>query len=234
MNTFGIIPARYASTRLPGKPLALIAGKPMIQWVYENASKSKLLEKIIIATDDKRIFYAVKDFGGDVVMTNNNHKSGTDRCFEVVEKLSFKDGIIVNIQGDEPFINALQIDKLVALFNDDEVDIATLIHPLHQLEDYENKNRVKVQTDENGFAKSFSRIDKAAGFLHIGMYAYRTNVLDQLVKLLQTENEISNSLEQLRWLDNGYKIKTALIKETGLSVDTHEDLQKAREIAKAL
>lgn len=232
MKAIGIIPARYTSTRLPGKPLALILGKPMIQWVYENVLKSKFLKKVIVATDDKRIISAVEDFGGVATLTSKLHQTGTDRCYEVVEKMKLNENIIINIQGDEPFIQTSHIDALVNAFEVDDIEIATLIHPLINVEDYNNTNRVKVKTDENGYATSFSRNDAHANFLHIGLYAFKANVLKKLVQLKPTENEILNRLEQLRWLDNGYKIKTVLTNQPNLSVDTNEDLQKAREIAK--
>ena len=242
----GIIPARYASTRFPGKPLALIGGKPMIQRVYEQARKA--LDTVVVATDDQRIFDCVRSFGGEVVMTRPDHKCGTDRCLEAYEMLTGEAGpIIVNIQGDEPFIQPEQINALKSCFDDPDTQIATLVKPFTEadsLADLENPNTPKVAVSPDGTALLFSRsvipylrgIDKAdwlkqhKHFKHIGMYAYRADVLKQITQLPQTPLEIAESLEQLRWLENGYRIKVAVCHTASIGIDTPEDLIKANAL----
>ena len=249
----GIIPARYASTRFPGKPLALIGGKPMIQRVYEQARKA--LDTVVVATDDQRIFDCVRSFGGEVVMTRPDHKCGTDRCLEAVCILSAKRSvfcqrsglIIINIQGDEPFIQPEQINALKSCFDDPDTQIATLVKPFTEadsLADLENPNTPKVAVSPDGTALLFSRsvipylrgIDKAdwlkqhKHFKHIGMYAYRADVLKQITQLPQTPLEIAESLEQLRWLENGYRIKVAVCHTASIGIDTPEDIIKANAI----
>ncbi|MBO4666157.1 MAG: 3-deoxy-manno-octulosonate cytidylyltransferase [Paludibacteraceae bacterium] len=245
MKFLGIIPVRYASTRFPGKPLALIGGKPMIQRVYEQACKA--LDTVVVATDDQRIFDCVRSFGGEVVMTRPDHKCGTDRCLEAVENLTGEAGlIIINIQGDEPFIQPEQIEALKRCFDDPTTQIATLVKPFTEadtLADLENPNSPKVAIAPDGTALLFSRsvipylrgIDKAdwlkqgKHFKHIGMYAYRIDVLRQITQLPQTPLELAESLEQLRWLENGFRIKVAVCQTQSIGIDTPEDLVKANE-----
>jgi 3-deoxy-manno-octulosonate cytidylyltransferase (CMP-KDO synthetase) len=240
----GIIPARYASSRFPGKPLALIAGKPMIELVYEQASKS--LETVYVATDDERIFKSVVSFGGNAIMTSQEHRSGTDRCAEAVNKISRGQNagidIVINIQGDEPFIRPVQIDLLKSCFDDESVEIATLIRKAETGEDIFNPNHPKVILDSSGNAMYFSRsaipyirdyemttwTSKHSFYKHIGLYAYKTGTLTKLTQLPQSLLETAESLEQNRWLENGYKIRTAVTEWESISVDTPSDLEKAR------
>jgi 3-deoxy-manno-octulosonate cytidylyltransferase (CMP-KDO synthetase) len=238
MKIIAIIPARYNSSRFPGKPLAQINDKTMIQRVYEQTSK--VIENVFVATDDFRIANEVKRFGGNVILTSENHKSGTDRCAEtldIVEKeLNLKFDIVINVQGDEPFINPEQIIQISKLFDDADVEIATLIKPTFDQFEINNKNTVKVLIDENMFAINFSRSplqnQNSQYFKHIGMYAYRTEVLKKITKLSQSPMEILESLEQLRWIENSYKIKTAITQFETISIDTIDDLEKAKFHAK--
>lgn len=243
MKFTAIIPARYESTRFPGKPLAILGNKPMIQWVYENAAKA--LEHVWVATDDERIMQAVKNFGGNAIETLSTHQSGTDRCAEAAKKLSseFDFDVVINIQGDEPFIQAEQIDLLKSCFNDD-ADIATLIKKVDNTEELFNPNRPKVVIDNQKNALYFSRspIPHARGkeqndwltngiyWAHIGMYAYRNDVLQQITKLPQGTLELTESLEQLRWLENGYKIRTAETHHQSIGIDTPDDLEQALQL----
>ena len=239
-NILGLIPARYASTRFPGKPLADIGGKPMIQRVYEQACK--VLPTVYVATDDERIANAVKAFGGNVVMTAETHPSGTDRCYEALskvvemEKATFH--AVVNIQGDEPFIQPEQIELLASAFDDAAVEIATLIKPVEAKEDLFNPNKPKVVISAEGNAFYFSRspIPYLRGvaeeewhvrhefYNHIGLYGYRADVLEAITRLPKGVLESCESLEQLRWLENGYVIKALKTQLESLSVDTPEDL----------
>ncbi|MDR2653547.1 MAG: 3-deoxy-manno-octulosonate cytidylyltransferase [Prevotellaceae bacterium] len=236
----GIIPARFASTRFPGKPLADIFGKPMIQHVYEKAQK--VFEIVYAATDDKRIFDAVVNFGGKVVMTSDKHKSGTDRCAEAVEiiqnQLNKKIDVVVNIQGDEPFIAEEQLLAIKKLFDNVDTQIATLIKPFTDNEDIFNPNSPKVVVSNADEALYFSRSvipfvrnsekenwqKQFTFFKHIGLYAYRTEILKQLSALPQGNLEKAESLEQLRWLENGYKIKVTRTDIENYAVDTPDDL----------
>ncbi len=245
MQFIGIIPARYASTRFPGKPLADLGGKPMIQRVYEQAKKA--LNTVVVATDDERIYNCVQSFGGEVVMTRADHKCGTDRCLEAWEKLQIaQPAVVINIQGDEPFIQPEQIEAIKSCFDDPTTEIATLVKPFTEedgLAALENPNTPKVVMAPDGTALLFSRsvipylrgIDKNEWlkqhlhYKHIGMYAYRTNVLAQITQLAQTPMEKAESLEQLRWLENGYKIKVAVCHTASIGIDTPADLQKAIE-----
>ncbi len=243
----GIIPARYASTRFPGKPLADINGKPMIQRVYEQAEK--VLKYVCVATDDSRIEDVVKSFGGNVVMTSPLHKSGTDRCAEAVEILEQKGintDVVINIQGDEPFINPVQIKQLTDIFDNPDAQIATLIKKITSTETIFDVNKVKVTTGKSGNALYFSRnpipfvrnvekddwINQQDFFLHIGMYGYRRDVLSKICKLEQGTLEKAESLEQLRWLENGYKIYTAITDIETVGIDTPEDLKKVLSMFK--
>lgn len=245
MRFVGIIPARYASTRFPGKPLADLGGKPMIQRVYEQAKKA--LADVVVATDDERIYDCVRGFGGEVVMTRADHKCGTDRCLEAFEKLGIRgEAVVINIQGDEPFIQPEQIEAIKSCFDDATTQIATLVKPLTEadgLEALENPNTPKVVMAPDGTALLFSRsvipylrgIDKSEWlaqhlhYKHIGMYAYRAQVLKQITQLPQTPMEKAESLEQLRWLENGYKIKVAVCHTASIGIDTPDDLERAIE-----
>ena len=227
-NIIGIIPSRYASTRFPAKPLVDIAGKSMIQRVYEQASKASSLSDVIVATDDQRIFDHVASFGGKVVMTSAEHQSGTDRCAEVLESLSNVD-VIINIQGDEPFIEPEQINQLAACFDNPETQIATLIKKIENEEDLQSNTVVKVNRTESNKTITFSRkplSSLADSYKHIGIYAYRANTLKMVSKLPQSANELVERLEQLRWLDNGLEIQLAETEHESNSVDTPEDLEQ--------
>lgn len=239
----GIIPARYASTRFPGKPLAEICNRTVIHRVYEQASKA--LDTVVVATDDERIYDAVEAFGGKVVMTRADHKCGTDRCLEAYEAITTpswreqndKDTVIINIQGDEPFIQPEQIEALMACFDREDTDIATLVRPFTDKDtkaDLENVNTPKVNWDKTtGIAKMFSRKVIAASdgtyFRHIGIYAYRADVLAKITQLPQSPLEIAERLEQLRWLENGYTIRVGVTETPTIGIDTPEDLEKAIE-----
>lgn len=247
MNFIGIIPARFQSTRFPGKPLANLGGKPIIQWVYENAKKA--LDHVFVATDDERIYQAVEAFGGKAVFTSPNHQSGTDRCAEAALKVaeSLKFDVVINIQGDEPFIRPKQIDGLKACFDSPLAEIATLIKPITNAAEITNTNRPKVVINKNQEAMYFSRssipfvrdskpeewINRNTFFSHIGMYAYRFDILLELTKLPIGILEKAESLEQLRWLENGYRIKTAQTSFENIGIDTPEDLEEARKFLMA-
>lgn len=244
MNFTGIIPARYQSTRFPGKPLELLHGKPIIQWVYENASKA--LHQVYVATDDERIFKAVEAFGGKAVYTLASHQSGTDRCAEAATELSkiFTIDVVINIQGDEPFIRSEQIEGLKACFDSPGTEIATLIKPITSEEEIFNINRPKVVINQNEEAMYFSRspipfvrgyaqaewLGQGNFYSHIGMYAYRFDILLELTKLPLGILEKAESLEQLRWLENGYRIKTARTTFENIGIDTPEDLAQAKKL----
>lgn len=241
MKAIGIIPARYASSRFPGKPLIDLKGKSMIQRVYEGALKSSYLSEVIVATDDQRIFDAVKAFGGNVQMTSESHVSGTDRCGEVA--LNSDADVVVNIQGDEPLVDARQIDALCEAFNDEEVHIATLGHSEVTPEDRNNPNRIKLVRNYRGDALYFSRNEipsasrapeeLAAKFpylRHIGLYAYRNKTLQELTKLEPCELEKTESLEQLRWLYYGYPIRVIETTIETPNIDTPEDVEKVLDL----
>jgi len=243
MNTLGIIPARYASTRFPGKPLVMLGEKPIVQHVYDKTKQA--LKWVYVATDDQRIFDEVKRFGGKAVMTSVSHRSGTDRCAEALEiienETSVKFDIVINIQGDEPFIQPEQISLLAELFKDPASQITTLVKKISNNEDIFDPNKPKVVLDNNSFALIFSRSpvpylrgvpkeDWPGEFVfykHIGIYGYRASVLRELTQLPPSDIEIAESLEQLRWLSNGYKIKTAETDHESIGIDTPEDLEKA-------
>jgi 3-deoxy-manno-octulosonate cytidylyltransferase (CMP-KDO synthetase) len=234
MTILGIIPARYASTRFPAKPLADIGGKSMIQWVYDQTSQSSKISKLVVATDDQRIYDHVAGFGGTVCMTSADHVSGTDRCFEALSKQKEKYDYVINIQGDEPFISPKQID-LVAGLLDGDTQLATLAKKITEQEQISNPNVVKLVKSIHGEALYFSRSTipyiRNAGnhtfYKHIGMYAYRADILEKITKLPVSDLEKAESLEQLRWLENGYRIKVAETNEETIGVDTPEDLEKA-------
>ena len=245
MKFIGIIPARYASTRFPGKPLALLGGKPVIQHVYEKVAA--VLEAAYVATDDERIYDVVKSFGGQVVMTRTDHKSGTDRIEEAIEKIGGEWDVVVNVQGDEPFVAKNQLDTICHCFDDPTTQIATLGKPFESMEAVQNPNSPKIVVDNMGFAMYFSRsvIPYVRGkeisswlthypFLkHLGIYAYRKDVLRQVTQLPQSSLEIAESLEQLRWLQNGFKIKVGTTDVETVGIDTPQDLERAEEFLKA-
>ena len=241
MQILGIIPARYASTRFPGKPLVQIQGISMIERVYKQALQSKKLQQVIVATDDERIETHVKSFGGNVMMTNSNHTSGTDRCAEILSKQITKFDAVINIQGDEPFIRPQQIDLLISCFQDADVQIATLIKKVISIDELNNPNTPKVVIAQNGDALYFSRqaipfkkditienwLQYGSYFKHIGIYGYQSAVLFKLTSLPPGKAEQLESLEQLRWLENGYRIRTTITDMETLAIDTPEDLLKA-------
>jgi len=237
MKVLGIIPARYNSSRLPGKPLADIMGTSMIQRVYEQASKCKQLRKLIVATDDERISFHIKSFGGNVIMTSKNHESGTDRCGEVAEKLEKNFDLIVNIQGDEPFISPEQINQVIQLFDEEDTQIATLSKRFNNFENFTDENQVKVKINTDGFADDFYRnsvineieFSERDYFKHIGIYAFKSDVLQKIVNLPKSKTEEELNLEQIRWLDNKYKIKVGITELEALSVDRIEDIEKIVE-----
>lgn len=239
MKFIGIIPARYASTRFPGKPLAILGGKTVIQRVYEQATT--VLQEAYVATDDERIFQTVEQFGGRAIMTRTDHKSGTDRIEEAAEKIGTDANIIINIQGDEPFIQQSQIETLMHLFDDPDTQIGTLGKPFESIEAAMNPNSPKIVTDLRGFALYFSRsvipfvrgqqqsdwLQHFPYLKHLGLYAYRREVLRQVTQLPQSPLELAESLEQLRWLENGYRIRVGLTNVETVGIDTPEDLQRA-------
>lgn len=231
MKVAGIIPSRYKSSRFPGKPLANILGKSMIQRVYEQCKKCSLLSDVIVATDNKIIYNHVLEFGGKVIMTSKEHKSGTDRCNEVAQQLYPNYELAVNIQGDEPFINPKQISEVINLFDDTKTEIGTLAKKIKNIDLLNNKNCPKAILDKNGMALNFCReisssYKKHSYFQHIGVYAYKITILNEICKLPQSENEKKEGLEQLRWLDNGYEIKVGSTTFESISVDTPEDILK--------
>lgn len=245
MEFIGIIPARYESTRFPGKPLAIINDKPMIQWVYENVANA--VGEVWVATDDDRIIKAVENFGGKAVKTLSTHQSGTDRCAEAARILAknINFDVVINIQGDEPFIKPEQIHLLKSCFESD-AEIATLMKKIDTTEELFNPNRPKVVTDNRQNALYFSRSPipyvrnvenkdwhvKQNFWAHIGMYAYKSDVLQKISKLKQGDLEQAESLEQLRWLENGFKIKTAVTGHQSIGIDTPEDLAMALQLLK--
>ena len=245
-KTVAIIPARYASTRFPGKPLALLGGKPVIQWVWENVSAMPELACAVVATDDERIAEAVEGFGGRAVMTASTHRSGTDRCGEVVRKLR-EEGqtfdVAINVQGDEPFVRQEQLRSLVDCFTDGEVQIATLKTAIHSTAELMSPNNVKVVCDLRGRALYFSRqplphlrgvepeqwTERHPYFKHVGIYAFRTETLEALVRLQQSPLELCESLEQLRWLENGYEIQVKETAVANIGIDTPADMALAEQ-----
>jgi len=234
MNVVGIIPSRYKSTRLPGKPLIDILGKSMIQRVYEQCASCSKLTDVIVATDDNRILNHVLEFGGKAIITSENHETGTERCNEVAENLNTQFDVIVNIQGDEPYINPLQIDEVIRLFNNPKTQIATLAKEINTLESIKNKNTPKVMFDRKRNAINFSReisniSTEKMYYKHIGIYAYKKEILKKICQLPKSKNEIKEQLEQLRWLDNNYKIKIGITNFETLSVDTPEDIEKIKQ-----
>lgn len=243
----GIIPARYASSRFPGKPLADIGGKTMIERVYERASLE--LDRVYVATDDERIAHEVESFGGNAVMTSGNHRSGTDRIAEAYGLVGGNAGVVINIQGDEPFVAPSQIATLKRCFDDESTDIATLCRKFDSNDPFESladPNKVKVVFGNKGDAVYFSRsvIPFVRGseqaewpqvrpfYIHVGMYAYRARTLMEITRLPQSPLELAESLEQLRWLENGYRIKVGLTDAPTIGIDTPADLEEAREFCR--
>ncbi len=245
MKFIGIIPARYASTRFPGKPLADLLGKPMIQRVYEQVRGS--LDAVCVATDDTRILEAVQAFGGQAILTSDQHRSGTDRCQEAYEKVGQGFDVVVNIQGDEPFIHPEQIETLKRCFDDPSTEIATLAQPFDADGDFEqtlfNPNSPKVVFNKRMEALYFSRsiipyirgehytqwLHQHTFYKHIGLYAYRAETLRAITALPRSPLEIAESLEQLRWLENGFRVKVGLTNQSTIGIDTPEDLERAVE-----
>jgi 3-deoxy-manno-octulosonate cytidylyltransferase (CMP-KDO synthetase) len=242
----GVIPARFASSRFPGKPLIDILGKSMIHRVYEQSLKAGLLSKVVVATDDARIFDHVKDFGGEVVMTRSDHHSGTDRCNEVVSALEGNYTHVINIQGDEPFIDPSQIDLLAGVLQDTSTELATLMIPVDSEEMLFDKGEVKVVVNSSMEALYFSRQpipflknqeEKSwhlhhAYYRHVGLYGYRKDVLQKITSLPPSALELAESLEQLRWLEHGYKIKMAITHFDSHCIDTPEDIERALRLTK--
>lgn len=248
-HVIGIIPARFASTRFPGKPLVMIAGKTMIQRVFQQARQSACLHRVIVATDDQRIVDQVKQFGGDAVMTSSRHASGTDRCMEAVSYLqdaepSLSVDIVINIQGDEPFLNPAQIDQVAALFRRPEVSIATLAKRITDADELKNSNAVKVVFNHHKRVLTFSRtvipyqrnisrqdwINHYPYYKHMGIYGYRLPVLKEITSLPVSPLEAAESLEQLRWLENGYDIYIDITDNESVAIDTPDDLLKLSNI----
>lgn len=236
----GIIPARYASTRFPGKPLIDIQGKSMLQRVYEQAAKSTLLNYVVVATDDERIAAHVQDFGGNVVMTGTQHPSGTDRCWDALQQLTGDYRYVINIQGDEPFIEPAQIDELAAILLDGSTELATQMIAVNNHAVLFNKGEVKIVLNTNNEALYFSRmvipfikgVDEKEWhkhhtyYRHVGMYAYRRDVLEKITRLPVSALEAAESLEQLRWVQNGYKVKCVITQYESHCIDTPEDVEK--------
>ena len=234
MKVVGIIPARYGSTRFPGKPLANILGKSMIQRVYEQCQKCKTLTDIIVATDDDRILNHVKNFNGRVIMTSKTHENGTERCNEALKKLKIKADIIINIQGDEPFINPLQIDEITHLFEDPKTKIGTLAKKITDKKIINNINNPKVIFNKNKIAINFCRnisniSNMSTYYKHIGIYGYKKNILEEISQLPKSQNEIKKQLEQLRWLDNSYPIKVGITTFETISIDTPDDIENIKD-----
>ena len=245
MKFLGIIPSRYASTRFPGKPLADMDGKPMIQRVYEQVVST--VDDLYVATDDERISEAIRSFGGKAILTSEKHNSGTDRCYEAAQKAGSGFDVVINIQGDEPFIQPEQIELLKGCFSKADTQIATLVKPFDKDGDFEktifNPNTPKVVLNNRSEAMYFSRsiipyirgkeytewLGAHTFYKHIGLYAYRMDILKEITALPQSSLEIAESLEQLRWLQNGYKIKVAITNQETIGIDTPEDMEKALE-----
>ena len=248
MNVVAIVPSRYASSRFPGKPLAMIGGKSMVQRVYERVSKVKSIQQTIVATDDKRIFDHVNSFGGNVQMTGDHHESGTDRCAEVATSLKDVD-LIINVQGDEPFLNPGQIELLIEQLKGlKNSGIATLAKSIHSESELQNPSVVKVVLNRKNKALYFSRsiiphlrgkavkthLDQQLFYKHIGIYGFYRTTLLELARLEMTKLEKAESLEQLRWLENGYEIQVGITEEETMGIDTVEDLERAELYLKGI
>ncbi len=245
MNIIGIVPARFGSTRFPGKPLVDINGKSMIQRVYEQCIQASRLSKLVIATDDGKILNHILEFGGNAVLTSPQHQSGTDRCAEVIDKIGAeKWDVVINIQGDEPFIHPEQIDLLCSAFDDEETKLATIVKKISSIDELFNHNNVKVILNKRKEAVYFSRtpipynrnfpeqewLKYSAYYKHIGIYGYRTQTLMEVSKLAKTNLEITESLEQLRWIENGYIIRAEITTLESIAIDTPDDLLKIKSI----
>lgn len=247
MKFIAIIPARYASTRFPGKPLADMVGKPMIQRVYEQVKRA--VHDVWVATDDSRIFETVKAFGGKAVMTSTDHRSGTDRIQEAYSKIGEDFDVVINVQGDEPFIQPEQIESLKECFDSKDVELATLVKPFKKEDGFDvlfNPNSPKVVINKENEAIYFSRsivpyirdahhtewLDKHTFYKHIGMYAYRVDVLKEITQLPQSLLEKAESLEQLRWIENGYRIRVGYTDVETIGIDTPEDMERAIKLLK--
>lgn len=247
MKFIAIIPARYASTRFPGKPLADMGGKPMIQRVYEQVKRA--VHDVCVATDDSRIFETVKAFGGKAVMTSTEHRSGTDRIQEAYSKIGEGFDVVINVQGDEPFIQPEQIESLKECFDSKDVELATLVKPFKKEDGFDvlfNPNSPKVVINKKSEAIYFSRsivpyirdahhtewLDKHTFYKHIGMYAYRVDVLKEITQLPQSSLEKAESLEQLRWIENGYRIRVGYTDVETIGIDTPEDMERAIKLLK--
>lgn len=247
MKFIAIIPARYASTRFPGKPLADMGGKPMIQRVYEQVKRA--VHDVWVATDDSRIFETVKAFGGKAVMTSTEHRSGTDRIQEAYSKIGEDFDVVINVQGDEPFIQPKQIESLKECFDSKDVELATLVKPFKKEDGFDvlfNPNSPKVVINKENEAIYFSRsivpyirdahhtewLDKHTFYKHIGMYAYRVDVLKEITQLPQSSLEKAESLEQLRWIENGYRIRVGYTDVETIGIDTPEDMERAITLLK--
>lgn len=246
MEFIAIIPARFGSTRFPGKPLVQINNKSMVHNVYVQASL--VFDEVWVATDDVRIVNEVESFGGNVVLTKKKHKSGTDRCAEAIEKIQTlknkKWDVVINVQGDEPFIKTEQLKEIKKCFKTKRTQIATLIKPINNKEDIFNTNKPKVVINNKNEAIYFSRlpipflrgidekrwVTKHSFYKHIGLYGYRTDILLEITKLEVSKLEKAESLEQLRWIENGYKIKTAFTEHESISIDTPKDLEKVKQL----
>jgi len=235
-TAIAIIPARFGSTRLPGKPILEIDGKPLIELVYRRVEQARTVDRIIVATDDVRIQRAVEGFGGQVKMTRSDHQSGTDRLAEVVESLDDPSVLVVNVQGDEPLIEPDVIDQAVTVCRRDDADIVTLMTRMSDPAEFENPNRVKVVCDRRGFALYFSRSPIPSGgtcFLHLGLYVYSAGFLKTFSKLDRTPLETAERLEQLRALEHGYRIRVVEVKSESWGIDTPADLEKfAKQMAR--
>ena len=249
MRVLAVIPARYASTRFPAKPLALLGGKPIVQWVYEAVAKA--VERVVVATDDRRIYDAVVAFGGEAVMTSTEHQSGTDRCAEAFEKCGYEADIVVNVQGDEPFIAPEQIATLLQCFENEAVEIATLAREFKAeegIEALENPNSPKVVINPKGEAIYFSRsvvpylrdversewLEHHTFYKHVGIYAFRAATLGEITRLPLSPMERAERLEQLRWLESGYKIGVGITDVENVGIDCPDDLQRAEILIKSL
>ena len=238
MKVVGIIPSRYNSSRFPGKPLADILGKSMIQRVYDQSQKCNILNKVVVATDDERISFHIKSFGGDVMMTSKNHENGTERCGEVIRNLEEYYDIVVNIQGDEPFIDPDQITQLVKMFENTNIQIASLAKKIDNYETYTDNDKVKVFFDNQNIAKKFEREAKLKEedfknydiYKHIGIYAFRTKILNEIIDLAPKYNEKKLRLEQVRWIENNYSIHIGITEFDPFSVDKIEDIEKISEL----
>lgn len=243
MKILGIIPSRYASSRFPGKPLVEIQGKSMIQHVYERSKQSAQLDRVVVATDDQRIFDHVQAFGGEVIMTSGEHHSGTDRCVEAYRSLDEEYDAVINIQGDEPIINPSQLDLLAFCFNDDQCEIATLAVKIKSHDILFDSSKIKVVLDNQQNAIYFSRhpipyqqrpaeqwLENCTYLKHVGIYGFRSDVLKEVGRLPTSSLELAESLEQLRWMENGYKLYVKITEFDSISVDIPEDVERVLEI----